>query len=232
MDFIQICTKETKTGNEVYPDFIVGRSKDLMVRARSFYAIWDQEAGLWSTDEYRVQELVDAETRAEAERLKAETGITYRPRLLRSSSSTLWAQFKKYLYHLSDSSNQLDQNLTFANTEVKKSDYVSKRLPYPLAPGDYSAWDELIGTLYSVEERAKLEWAIGAIVAGDAKKIQKFLVLYGPAGTGKSTILNIIADALHGVHHVVRGQSAGLQQRGLCNRGLREEPSGGHPARW
>src|SRR5690606_10273707 len=91
-----------------------------------------------------------------------------------------------------DNSHQLDQNLTFSNTEVKKSDYVSRRLPYPLEGGDISAWDELVGTLYSVEERAKIEWAIGAIVSGDAKKIQKFLVLYGPAGTGKSTILNII----------------------------------------
>lgn len=32
-----------------------------MVRGRSFYAIWDEEKGLWSTDEYDVQRLVDAD---------------------------------------------------------------------------------------------------------------------------------------------------------------------------
>ena len=42
------------------------------------------------------------------------------------------------------------------------------------------------------DERTKIEWAIGSVISGDSKKIQKFLVLFGDAGTGKSTILNII----------------------------------------
>ena len=60
MDFYVIKEKSTKRGIiEVFPDFRVGRSKDLMVRGQRFYAIWDEEAGLWSTDEYDVQRLVD-----------------------------------------------------------------------------------------------------------------------------------------------------------------------------
>ena len=64
MDFYQIGMREIERGPrkgefELYPDFTVGRSKDLMVRGRSFYAIWDEEKGLWSTDEYDVQRLVD-----------------------------------------------------------------------------------------------------------------------------------------------------------------------------
>jgi hypothetical protein len=51
MDFYQIAVKETKAGLEVYPDFLVGRFKDLMVRSGSVYAIWDEARGLWSTDE-------------------------------------------------------------------------------------------------------------------------------------------------------------------------------------
>ena len=93
---------------------------------------------------------------------------------------------------MSDNAHQLDNNLTFANTEVKKNDYVSRRLPYSLDQGSINAYDELISTLYEPDERAKLEWAIGAIVAGDAKSIQKFIVLYGEAGSGKSTFLNIV----------------------------------------
>ena len=71
MDFYQILSKDTKdkSGVELYPEFIVGRSQDLMVQGRTFYAIWDEEKGLWSRDEYDVQRLVDEELNAEAERL-------------------------------------------------------------------------------------------------------------------------------------------------------------------
>lgn len=51
-----------------------------------------------------------------------------------------------------------------------------------------------MSVLYSPEERKKLEWAIGAIVTGDSKNIQKFEVLYGPPGSGKSTVLNLIQN--------------------------------------
>ena len=46
MDFYQIKTQEIKKNGitllEVYPDFIVGRSTDLMVQGKSFYAVWDE----------------------------------------------------------------------------------------------------------------------------------------------------------------------------------------------
>lgn len=189
MDFYQICTKENQKGiQELYPDFRVGRSKDLMVRGRSFYAIWDEEQGLWSTDEYDVQRLIDKELSDYVE----NSDVPYNVKYLQSFGNNGWSIFQKFLKNVSDNAHQLDEKLTFSNTEVKKNDYVSRRLPYQLAPGDYGAWDELVGTLYSVEERLKIEWAIGAVVSGDSKKIQKFLVFYGPGGTGKSTILNII----------------------------------------
>lgn len=198
MDFFQICTKEARGGvTEVYPDFTVGRSQDLMVRGQSFYAIWDDERGLWSTDEYDVQRLVDQAVTEYADKLKAD-GIAATPKLLRSYGTNGWNQFRKFMKNVSDNSHQLDIKLTFANTEVKKSDYTSRRLPYALAPGEIKAWDELVGTLYETEERAKIEWAIGSIVAGDSKKLEKFLVFYGPGGTGKSTILKIIQKLFEG----------------------------------
>lgn len=198
MDFFRICSRETKGALEIYPDFIVGRSKDLMVRGKSFYAIWDEEAGLWSTDEYDVQRLVDNELDIYTQNAKAETGLSYNVKYLRSFGSNGWSQFRKYLQNISDNSHQLDNQLTWSNDEVKKTDYVSRRLSYPLTPGDHSAWDELVGTLYSDEERAKIEWSIGAVVSGDSKKIQKFMVFYGPGGTGKSTILGIIKQLFEG----------------------------------
>lgn len=225
MDFYRIVpTIGVKGVPELRADFTVGRSTDLMVRGRSFYAIWDEEKGLWSTDEYDVQRLVDSDLRRTAEELKEKEGVTYNVKYLQSFGSNSWSQFRKYLQNISDNSRQLDNDLTFANTEVKKTDYASKRLPYPLDAGDYSAWDELIGTLYSVEERAKIEWSIGAIVAGDAKKIQKFLVLYGPAGTGKSTVLNIIQMLFEGYTTTFEAKALGSNSGSFATEAFKDNP--------
>lgn len=196
MDFFYCGVKESKEGVEIFPDFIVGRSKDLMIRGKNFYAIWDEERNLWSTDEYDVQRIVD-QTLREFAKSRTED-VIQKVRYLRSFGSNGWAQFRRFMSLVSDNSHQLDEELTFADTITKKEDYVSRRLPYSLTPGDYSAWDELVGTLYSADERAKIEWAIGSVLSGDSKKIQKFLVFYGPGGTGKSTILNIVAKLFEG----------------------------------
>lgn len=223
MDFYQILVRETKDkGLEMYPDFIVGRSKDLMVQGRSFYAIWDEAAGLWSRDEYDVQRLVDEDLRREAEERFGKAPITIK--YMSSFKSNTWSEFKKYLTHLSDNSHPLDTKITFANTEVKKTDYVSRRLPYDLEGGECPAWDELVGTLYSVEERAKIEWAIGSIVAGDSKKIQKFLVFYGPAGTGKSTVLNIIQKLFQGYTTSFDGKALGSSHSAFATEAFRNNP--------
>ena len=209
MDFYRIKTRTKQKGSvEIYPDFIVKRSNDLMVRGKAFYAIWDEEARRWSTDEYDVQRLVDAELFAHAEELKNRlVDHSVSVKTMQDFSTGSWAEFRKYMQYVSDSSNQLDTSLTFANTKVRKKDYVSKHLPYDLQEGSIDAYDEIIGTLYTPSERAKLEWAIGAIVSGDAKTIQKFIVLYGEQGAGKSTILNIIQQLFIGYYTVFEAQA-------------------------
>lgn len=193
MDFLRIKERSSKNGVvEVYPDFLVRRSEDLMIRGKQFCAIWDEAKGLWSTDEFDVQRLVDQELWEYRNELDKRTEGVVQVKLMGDFSSNSWLQFRNYVGHLSDSATSLDTNLTFANTVVKKKDYVSKRLPYPLEPGDISSWNEIVGTLYEPEERAKIEWAIGAIVSGDSKKIQKFIVWYGAPGAGKGTILDIV----------------------------------------
>ena len=225
MDFFTVGIREGKKGEppEIFPSFVIGRSKDLMVRGKHFYAVWDEEAGLWSTDEYKVQELVDAELRRYADQAKAE-GLEYRVKYLRNADNGGWYAFRKFMQNISDNSTELDNELTFANTEVKKSDFVSRRLPYPLAPGDHSAWDELTSFLYSPEEKAKFEWAIGAIVAGDAKKIQKFVVFYGPGGTGKSTIMNIIEKLFVGYTTVFEAKALVSNNSSFATEAFRDNP--------
>lgn len=200
MDFIQIAVKEQKGGGFVaYPDFIVQRSDDLMVRAKSFYAVWDEDAegpgmGLWSTNEYDVVRLVDGQLH----KYQKENPDVISIKRMQSFGSNGQSTFRKYMSQIGDNYRPLDEKLTFQGTKVGKKDYVSKRLPYDLAPGDISAWDELVGTLYVPEQRAKIEWAIGSIISGDSKKLQKFVVLYGPPGAGKGTIINICLKLFDG----------------------------------
>lgn len=113
-----------------------------------------------------------------------------------------------------DSFHTLDDRLIFSNTVTTKKDYASKRLSYPLERGDLSAYNRLMSTLYSEEERAKIEWAIGSIVSGESKKLQKFMVLYGSAGTGKSTVLNIIQQLFDGYYSVFDAKALG-SSRGI-----------------
>lgn len=202
MDFYKIRTRPTKKGvMEVYPDFIVGRSKDLMIRGKSFYAVWDEEIGLWCTDEFKVASLVDKDIYHEVNELESK-GVDAKliPKTLTDFSTSEWDIFKRYISKLPDNMHQLDNKIAFSNTEVKKSDYISRRLNYPLEEGDISAYDEIMSTLYDPAEREKLEWAIGSIIFGDSKKIQKFIVLYGDAGAGKSTVLNIIQMLFDGYY--------------------------------
>lgn len=199
MDFYTILIKEKKDGTlQVYPDWKVGRSEDLMTRSGSFYAIWDEERSLWSTDIYDVPRLVDADLEKYADEMHQKTGLIYNIARLQSNGSRLWDEFLRYVRNSGNNSHDLDETLTFANSEVTKKDYASKRLPYSLREGEITAWDSIVGTLYNEEERAKIEWAIGAVVAGESKYIQKFIVFYGPPGSGKSTMLNIIEDLFRG----------------------------------
>lgn len=224
LDFVRVKERSVKRGLiEIYPDFQVCRSRDLMIRGKSFYAIWDEAAGLWSTDEYDVQRLVDADIYEYYKRMPEQEGAV-KLRLMSNFSSRSWAEFKNYVKNLSDNAHTLDDKLTFSNTRVKKTDYVSRRLPYPLESGDDSAYDELIGKLYSPDERAKIEWAIGAVVAGEAKDIQKFIVLYGEAGTGKSTVLNIVQKLFPGYYTTFEAKALASNNNAFATEVFKANP--------
>lgn len=201
MDFYNIREETSKDGSlRIFPGFRVLRSKDLMIRGGKFVAIWDEEKGLWSVDEYDVKRLVDAALHRYVEERKKNYDGHVKLHLMEDFGSNSWKDFRKYLQHLSDTAKQLDDRLVFTNTEVKKADYATRRLPYALEAGEFPVWEEIISTLYNDEERAKIEWAIGAIVSGDARKIQKFLVFYGAPGTGKGTVLEIVMKLFQGYY--------------------------------
>ncbi len=157
MDFYKVNVIEKKDGTlQVRPDWKVGRSSDLMTRGGSFYAVWDEERSLWSTDIYDVARLVDADLIRYTKEQEDRTGLVYNIARLEVNSTKLWEEFQRFLRNSGNNSHSLDENLIFANTEVKKEDHASKRLLYSLNEGKHEAWDAIAGTLYNEEERAKI----------------------------------------------------------------------------
>ena len=176
LDFLKIATRSKKNGIvEVYPKFIIKKSTDLMIRGGDFYAVWVEDRGLWSTDENDVFQMIDRDLTKYVEENKKECESTVKVMYMWDAESGMVDSWHRYCQsQLRDSFHMLDEKLIFSNTETNKKDYASKKLNYPLEPGDTPAFDKLISTLYSEEERHKIEWAIGSIVSGDSKEIQKF----------------------------------------------------------
>lgn len=211
LDFFAVATRIRKPGyTEIYPKFQVKPTEDLMIRGGDFYAVWVEDRGLWSTDEYDVVQLVDRELTKYAEEHKNEIDGNVKICYMWDAESGMIDAWHKFCQkQMRDSYHMLDEKLIFANDGTNKKDYASKRLDYPLEPGACPAYEKIISTLYTEEERHKLEWAIGSIVTGDSKTIQKFVVLYGGPGTGKSTILNIIQELFDGYHAVFDAKALG-----------------------
>ena len=195
LDFLKIVktVDDRKHTVKISPDFKYYGVKDIMFKGHFFYAIYDDETGLWYTDPMKVIYLIDRELYRAAEEIERNAlGYTVKVESLNSERTRNWKRFLEYCKTNEDNYKWLDRKVTFADEETKRSSYASRRVSYNLSDTPTPAYDEIMSTLYSEEDRQKLEWAIGAILTGEAAKIQKFIVLYGPPGTGKSTILNIV----------------------------------------
>ena len=211
VDFFMIATRSTKRDViEIYPKFIARKSSDLMIRGGDFYAVWLEDRGLWSTDEDDLIQLIDHELDIFAEDYREKFHTEVKVLHMWDAETGMIDNWHKFCQRqMRDSYSMLDEKLIFSNAETNKKDYASKRLNYPLEPGSIAAYDKIISTLYTEEERHKIEWAIGSIVTGDSKHLQKFLVLYGEAGTGKSTILNIVQQLFEGYYAVFDAKALG-----------------------
>lgn len=228
IDFLKIASRSPKRGvMEIYPKFIIKNSNDLMIRGGDFYAIWDEQNGIWSTDEQSAIKIIDSELKKfyEENKKKYEYYDTVIIRYMWDSDSGVIDRFHKYCQkQMRDNFHMLDEQLIFSNTETLKENFASKKLPYPLENGSIKSYEKLISTLYSKEEREKIEWAIGSIVSGDSKSIQKFMVLYGAAGTGKSTILNIIQKLFEGYYSVFDAKALGSSSNSFALEAFKNNP--------
>lgn len=226
VDFLMISTRSTKRGSlEIYPKFIIKKSKDLMIRGGDFYAIWIEEKGVWSTDEQDAIHMIDNELDKYAKEHYSgfENGVQVLH--LWDAESGMIDRWHRYCQvQMRDNYHPLDENLIWSNDPTKKEDYSTKRLSYPLQEGSIEAYDKLLSTLYSPEERHKIEWAIGSVVTGDSKWIQKFIVLYGSAGTGKSTVINIIQKLFDGYHTTFDSKALGTASASFALEPFKNNP--------
>ena len=157
LDFLIVSARNTKRGTEIYPKFVIKKSSDLMIRGGDFYAIWNEELGLWSTDEQDALQLIDKILFEYYEKNKDKFGEHVKVLYMWDAENNMIDSWHKYCQkQMRDSFHMLDETLIFSNTETTKKDYASKKLSYPLEECETPAYNKLINTLYSEEEKRKI----------------------------------------------------------------------------
>ena len=198
VDFITITTK-TGPGKTVclVPSWQNIKSKDLMVRGGSFYAVWLEDKKTWSRNIYDVMRIATDMLNETRQRMleegKEHNDIPSIKCLYpKDDINGVYYSFVKFCKNHPDNFVSLDGKIFFANDNPKRDDYSSFKLGYSLEDGSMDAYNEIMHTLYSEDNLKRIEWAIGSIVAGESSLTQKAIVLYGAGGSGKSTTLDLI----------------------------------------
>lgn len=208
---------------------------DLMKRGGKFYAVLNHETGMWSTNESDLIVFIDREIdnyiskhfrKNEQGDYVDGTGTPVQPEYLNDSSTGRLKEFNVWLQNVSPNHNyiSLDSDMTFKDEKVTPEMYRSKRLEYKLEEGECPSYEKLISTLYTEENRRKIEWSIGSVFAGDSKKIEKILVLYGDPGTGKSTILDLIKTLLRPYWNVFVAQELVSSAHQFATAAFKDNP--------
>lgn len=235
---IEIYTDENGKKSEclsIRPDF-VSAGKDIMIKGGSIYAVLDRETCFWETNETRIIEMIDDKLTEYRNSIAEpdDDGVYFTKKgkrrvkmlyLSYSSSNQLYL-FRKWIGSLPPNHNYrpLDTEITTADEEVTPEMYRSKRLKYKISDGNIDNYNKLMDTLYSPDNRRKIEWVIGSIFTGDSKKIEKILVLYGDPGSGKSTVLDLIKELFDGYYNVFVAASLANKADQFSTEFLRTNP--------
>lgn len=216
-EFVRIKTeiKSTKNGSVIfiYSSYSAA-GKDIMKKGGDFYAILDHETGYWKTDEGYPIEYIDHKLKEYADSHYTLVGdkyvsqgnnfSTYPVNILSLDDSTTnkLREYNLWMTNLPKNHNYkpLDSDITFKGDKVTPEMYRSKCLPYTPCEQETPCYDDLMSTLYSENDRQKIEWMVGSILCGESKKIEKALVIYGKPGSGKSTVLDLIKILLEGYY--------------------------------
>lgn len=203
LDFITLKVKKTRNGPTVLtPVFdTTSASEDLLAKGRCLYGIWDENKNCWITRWERAAALVDKNISIlEKKYIAAHPGEEVITEYLRDDTTKAADRLLNYISKTSDTPISFNSKMTFIDQEFKKEDYCTVKAKYAVNDGPRDNYEKLISTLYSPAERHKIEWLIGAVIAGKNLEVQKFGVFYGPPGSGKSTILEVIYKLFDGYY--------------------------------
>ena len=186
MQYFDLTTKVKSGVIEVYPSFKIN-AKDIVAKGGDFYAVYNEETKLWSRDENTVLNQVDTAIYKYIQENQKVNGA-----FLNNSESGSWTAYRKYIQSKPNNDVQFDSKLLFNNHKLEMTDYATRILSYSPKKGSTKSFNKILNTLYDRTEVEKIKWFIGALLCGDSTKIQKFAVFFGPPGSGKSTVINII----------------------------------------
>ena len=228
LDFIIISCKKTRNGYIIEPlikDSEV--SKDLMIKGHRFYAIWDKRKTKWCDKKRDVRRLVDECIRdyIKERGWDQEGAPSLDIRWASIENNGFMKLFENYCRNTADDNFiPLNSKLVFKSDPYVRENYSTFRLDYDLVDEPTPYYDKLAHTLYSEEDLEKIEWIIGAVLAGDNARIQKFLVLYGKPGTGKSTMIDIINELFKGYTSSFNAADLGSSTKAFSLEPFRDNP--------
>jgi hypothetical protein len=81
----------------IFPEFLVRRNQDILVRGGKFYAVIDPKTGFWRTDERIIQEYVDEELDEKLKDVKANpkcNGFSFYVKSMMQYRSKSWTEYK------------------------------------------------------------------------------------------------------------------------------------------
>lgn len=205
LDFVTIVAepKMTKAGTvvEVYASYSP-LSKYILFYNGEFQFYWDMLEQRWCSDRLSLCEIIDSELFKVADEAKVKYGTSakYNVHLLNNSKTRAIDD----LYHYLDKqlvprdAIYFNQKVIFNDHKIKMEDFATFKLPYTPVAMETPNYDKLMSTLYDDDNRHKIEYFIGALGCNKTQTLQKFMVLYGEPGTGKSTIIKLFRKLFDG----------------------------------
>lgn len=200
MDFYKIIVEKTegprsKTDYIIYPDFLYMTSTDIVIKGGTFFAFWNGTK--WSKNMNDLIMQIDKDCWDKYEELKSTNqDLRIAVRSMNQESSGIMQRFVNYCKKKQSDAVMFNTRVLFSDHVIKKEDYSTYQLNYTPTSGPTPAFDKMMSTLYNQNELDKILWAVGALFTGKIEKIEKFLYLYGPNGSGKGTVMNIIKNML------------------------------------
>lgn len=202
MDFYDIVIDTTKKVVSIGPIFRTIDIRDIIIdnKAQEVIAYWDEANSTWSENTAKLLTDIDKEvfsTYKEFQALHPEEPVTLNT--INNVASVAYRDWLKFLNNVRTPKHDFNSEVLFSDHEIEREDYATYKLPYRPDPAiNIESFLEGMSVFYDSENLDKLLWFIGATLTGQIHSIQKFAYLYGRAGSGKGTTIEIIKHIFQG----------------------------------